>query len=274
MKRSFSPLLALGLAALLCSCSVFYSKSAGYYPPKGNCTRIVTYNVGTFTKSGTNRLKMVADMMKELDADIICLNELDSCTSRTHKSYQLKTFAREMGRWNYAFTRAIPFQGGSYGIGIACKPSLRIRDSWSLSLERGRGGEQRALSVVEFDRMVVAATHLDHKSESARIDQARTISAALKARYASSGKTVVLSGDFNDTPSSRVLEELRRDWTVISETRPTYDSSKPRHCIDYILVLNGSGSPRIKRSAVCTHFEQGDVTLASDHLPVYADLKP
>ena len=47
------------------------------------------YNVGVFHKSGSSSLQMVSDMMKELQVDVISLNELDSVTTRTGKVDQL-----------------------------------------------------------------------------------------------------------------------------------------------------------------------------------------
>lgn len=275
MKNVLKTLLLSCLLFSLASCSIFTSNTAGYFPSKGGNMRIVTYNVGTFTKSGDDQTPMVCTMMKEMDADIVCLNELDSCARRTSNYYQLMDFAVRMGAWNYSFAPAMPFQGGSYGIGMASKPKLRIKDKWSMVLPKGKGSEPRALCVVEFDRVVVAATHLEHTTESARLAQVQTITAALKERYAGKVKPVILAGDMNAAPDSKTLSELQRDWTVVSAQKPTYDSSKPKQCIDYILVMKDAPQPRsVKRSAVCTRFLYGDVSVASDHLPVYVDLKP
>lgn len=246
------------------------------FPRKGcfGTVRVVSYNVGVFTKSGYNKMNMVADMLNEMKADVAGIQELDSCAARTGGVYQLAEFADALGGWNYRFAQAIPNDGGSYGIGIVSKKKYRILDSWSMSLDRGRGAEQRALNVVEYPKFVLATTHLDHKSDATQLAQARKISEVLYARYAGTHKVVILCGDFNAKPNSKTIREMKKNWTIVSTQSNTYDSSRPRQCIDYIMVLDNNSSYVLRHTAVPTKFDDGDVTQASDHLPVYVDIKP
>jgi endonuclease/exonuclease/phosphatase family metal-dependent hydrolase len=236
--------------------------------------RIVSYNVGVFHKSGYNKMNMVADMLNEMKADVAGIQELDSCATRTGGVYQLRAFADALGDWNYRFAPAIPFQGGTYGIGIVSKKKFRILDSWAMTLDRGKGAEQRALNVVEFPKFVLAATHLDHRSDAAQLAQAKAITEALSARYAGTHKVVILCGDFNAKPGSKTIRELKKNWTIVSAQNNTYDSSRPKQCIDYIMVLDNNSSYVLRHTAVASKFDDGDVTQASDHLPVYIDIKP
>lgn len=236
--------------------------------------RIVSYNVGVFHKSGYNKMNMVADMLNEMKADVAGIQELDSCATRTGGVYQLRAFADALGDWNYRFAPAIPFQGGTYGIGIVSKKKFRILDSWAMTLDRGKGAEQRALNVVEFPKFVLAATHLDHRSDAAQLAQAKAITEALSARYAGMHKVVILCGDFNAKPGSKTIRELKKNWTIVSAQNNTYDSSRPKQCIDYIMVLDNNSSYVLRHTAVASKFDDGDVTQASDHLPVYIDIKP
>ena len=245
------------------------------FPPKGcGMVRVVSYNVGVFTKSGYNRLNMVADMLHEMKADVAGIQELDSCAARTGGVYQLDELAGALGDWNYHFSRAIPHDGGAYGVGIVSKKKYRVLDSWSLSLDRGKGAEQRVLNVVEFPKFVLATTHLDHKSDAAQLAQAKTITTALSGRYAGTHKVVILCGDFNAKPNSKTIKELKKNWTIVSNQGDTYSSTKPKQCIDYIMVLDNNSSYNLRSTAVATKFNDGDVTVASDHLPVYVDIKP
>lgn len=250
--------------------------AARNFPRKGGCgtLRIVSYNVGVFHKSGYDKMNMVADMLNEMKADAAGIQELDSCVTRTGGVYQLRAFADALGDWNYHFAPAIPLEGGTYGIGIVSKRKFRVLDSWSMTLDRGKGAEQRALNVVEFPKFVLAATHLDHKSDAAQLAQAKAITQALSARYAGTHKVVILCGDFNAKPNSRTIKELKKNWTIVSAQNDTYDSSRPKQCIDYIMVLDNNSSYVLKHSAVASKFDDGDVTQASDHLPVYIDIKP
>ena len=250
--------------------------AARNFPPKGGLgtLRVVTYNVGTFHKSGFDKTYMVADMMNEMKADVAGIQELDSCATRTGGVYQLRTFADALGDWNYRFAPAIPFDGGTYGIGIVSKKKYRVLDSWSMTLDRGKGAEQRALDVVEFRKFVLATTHLDHKSDAAQLAQAKAINQALYDRYAGTHKVVILCGDFNAKPNSKTIKELKKNWTIVSAQNNTYDSSRPKSCIDYIMILDNNASYVLRHTAVASKFDDGDVTQASDHLPVYIDIKP
>lgn len=247
------------------------------FPCKGASIRIVTYNVGTFTKSGYDRTDLVSAMMKEAKADIVGLSELDRGTRRNGGKDQLKDFCGAMGgdsSWEYQFTPALPdYDGGEYGIGILSKTKYTPVDRWSITLAKGKGNEQRALSVVEFKKFVLAATHLDNKSGAVQVNQVKELTNAITAKYAGSGKTVILCGDMNAIPGSATLKELKKSWTVVSDQGDTCPSDKPKKCIDYILVLNNGARYKVKHTGVCTKFKAGDPAEASDHLPVYADIK-
>lgn len=78
MKSTFSAVL-FSILALLSIQGCHSGKTVG----------IMAYNVGTFTKFEDSSLRMVASMVKETGADVISLNELDSCTVRTGGVYQL-----------------------------------------------------------------------------------------------------------------------------------------------------------------------------------------
>ena len=126
--------------------------------------------------------------------------------------------------------------------------------------------------VVETAAYVMAAVHLDHKNEEVRMAQARIVTENLCERYGRSRKPVFLCGDFNAVPDSPTLKQLSEDWTILSETAPTYPVDSPRICIDYILALNNRARYKVLNTAVCTQLESADVHTASDHLPVYVDV--
>lgn len=232
--------------------------------------RIVTYNVGVFHKADTNTVRMIADMMNEVDADVLSLNELDSCAVRTGHEYQLDSLARCLGGWNYKYASTIDFQGGKYGIGIAAKPEFEILDFHKVYLPREESDEQRALAVAEFKDFIFATTHLDHTSKSDQLKQAVKVSSWVKENYAGSKKPVFLCGDMNAKPESETIAELKKDWTILSALEPTIPSNAPRSCIDYIMVLNGTAKCTVVESSTLTEFKTGDIAIASDHAPVIA----
>lgn len=235
--------------------------------------RIVTYNVGVFHKADVNSIPMVSDMMKEIDADVMGINELDSCTVRTGGEYQIESFAKAMGGWNFRYAGTISFQGGKYGIGIASKPEFEILSFHKIPLPRGGQEEPRALAVAEFEDFIFATTHLDYTSDSVQTVQACFVSSYLKGKYVECGKPVFLTGDMNAKLESAAMMRYKEDWTILSAQDNTIPSANPSLCIDYIMLLNGTAECDVLETAVLTEFEKGDVKTASDHLPVMAVVK-
>lgn len=104
MKRGLALLRGLLLATGWVAC--VSARTAGSAPERTEApakapgvTRLVTYNVGIFNKYIRDDYRLVADMMREVGADAVCLNELDSCAARTRGVFQLERVAGLMGGW-------------------------------------------------------------------------------------------------------------------------------------------------------------------------------
>lgn len=267
MKKTAYLLFAGLLLAAALSCS-----------RKEQTIRIMSYNVGAFGKELEDSAPMVAAMIRELGAETVALAELDSC-NRRHDINQAAHLADELnalekggsGRWNARFGRAMAYAGGAYGCGVVTQ--RRILDHFNIALPQEDGGEPRVCVVVETPRYVFASCHLDHRSAGARLAQARTLTEALQRRYGESRKPVLLAGDFNDFPDSEVIAELSRAWERLSPLLPTFPATGATECIDYVFLLRNLASVHVVSGAVPTAFESGDVTLASDHLPLLLELE-
>lgn len=257
MKLFFTPILSVAaLCCLLpCGCS---------------SVKLMTYNVGVFSKYTDDSAPEVAAMILEKGAQAVAINEQDSC-NRRHNVYQTKHLAECLGGWNYLYRGAMPYVGGTYGEGLVTKD--KVIDEYAINMPLGVGAEPRVCVVVETKRYVFASTHLDHVSDAARTDQARQISETLKAKYSDSRKPVFLCGDLNSYPDSNPIKVLLKDWTILSRLEPTFPSDKPTGCIDYIMILNNGAKVKVLKSEVCTEFKNGDVTHASDHLPLFVEVR-
>ena len=239
---------------------------------EGKVVRIATYNVGVFNKYETSSVGLVASMMKELDLDALCLNELDSCTTRTGGVFQLGALCEAMGGWDYKWGQALNYQGGGYGIGIALNPRGGALEKWSVQLPKGDDSEVRALVGIETADFVVCTTHLGLTTQ-ARTAQMNAICEEVSSRYPSCSKPVFLCGDFNCVPTSDEMTSFCKTWERISSTGATYSTQDPKKCIDYILRLRTSGSASVVLTKVCYSFESGSPKDASDHYPVYIEVK-
>ena len=230
--------------------------------------RIATYNVGVFNKYKASGIGLTAEIVREMDPDVIVLNEVDKHVIRTGFRNQLKRFCRAAG-YEGVFAPALKFPGGAYGIAEAWKEGREPLDVFTMRLPKGDGAEVRALVAVEYEDMVVAGTHLDYRSEAAQIGQARVLTDTLKAMYGHKGKPVFLCGDMNAAPESGTMDFLRGDWEVLSPA----DATSFGRCIDYILVLKGSAECEVVAGEVGEHFDAGSAFEASDHLPVWVEVR-
>jgi endonuclease/exonuclease/phosphatase family metal-dependent hydrolase len=92
----------------------------------------------------------------------------------------------------------------------------------------------------------------------------------------------------NAGPNSSTLKLLQQDWTVLTPAKTTFPDKKwlegmtiepssaddtPGSCIDYILLLNNGAECEVVAADVCVRFESGSAFTASDHLPVYVDVR-
>ena len=238
-----------------------------------DCIRLLHYNVGVFFKSGSSSIDMVVAMMKELEIDAMALNEVDYNTKRTGKIDQLRTFATKMGNWNYKFAPALdPFDGGKYGVGICAKPEFALLHSYNITLPKAGGNEQRALAVMEFDKFIFCTAHLDF-DDTPNMAQLARINEFLAATFPNPTKPMFLTGDFNATPDRAVIKEAKKTWTMISELGNTANAISPSKCIDYIFMRPNGVDVEVVKTKICRKFNSGSVVTASDHLPVFVDIK-
>lgn len=249
----------LSVVFLFCSCS--------------QTVNIVSYNVGVFSKSEENSTEMIADMLRKHHADYVGLCELDSCTIRTGGIFQLEALKNELPKgYQMVFAPSMPFQGGKYGIGLLVGPNHKILNSEVVHLPKGEGSEPRALCIAETKDIIFAVTHLEFSNALSRMEQGRIVDSLLRSRAKSSGKEVVLCGDFNATPESDVVSMLRENWQIVSPLEYSYPSNAPRACIDYVFVLKNS-KLKCESSSMVREFDGCAPDQASDHLAISVVLR-
>ena len=257
LKLFFVVIATLGLGA--CSKSVPVSVT------------LVHYNVGVFDKYDQSSIEAVAEVIKALDADVVSLNEVDSCTVRTGKLDQLKTFAGVMGGWNYNYASAMPYDEGAYGVGVSSSPSMEVVSMNKVALPRLDGWEPRAMAVVEYKDFVFASTHLDLTPESQK-GQLKVINDYFDNLCAELQKPVVLCGDFNCEPGNEIIESFKESWTLLSPIKYSFPSTDPIKCIDYIFVRANGGSVVVNSAEIPVNVAGKWLGTVSDHLPVVVNV--
>ena len=228
-----------------------------------NCIRnehFMTYNVRNGSgMDGVKDFARTAAVINREKPDVVAVQELDSVTGRSKGAYVLDELAKLTGM-HATYAPAIDYDGGKYGIGILSKKQpLRV---YRYALP-GRE-EARALLVVEFKKYVYACMHLSLTEED-RIASLPII------REATSGfdKPVFIAGDWNDTPDSPFIQELQKDFCILSTTdKPTCPADEPKACIDYIAVKKDC---KPKNFAFFSYVTPASVE--SDHRPVNVHIK-
>lgn len=233
--------------------------------------RILTYNVHHCNPPGKNIIDLpaIVNAVKESNASIVALQEIDVNTSRSGKELdQAAAIAKECGMY-FCFGKAIDFAGGAYGVAILSKYPISEVETMLLSKNADPKTEQRVLLTArlaigknKFIRF--ASTHLDVVNETNREQQVNEIIKKLN----NDSLPFIIGGDFNATPNSNAINLLDKTFQrSCRECAPTVPHDIPTETIDFIAF-----DKRYARSIkIEKHFVINE-TYASDHRPVYAEL--
>lgn len=230
----------------------------------GDTIRLISYNVYHFGYNAaypSGNYQVIANVLKDLKPDVVCLQELDSVNTRSKGVFQIKELAT-LNFWNYRYGATLPsYQGGSYGIGVVTPHSILKSSFYKLTSNE----EQRGFLIVEFSKYIVVCTHFGG-DEATRKVQAQETTAKIDELYGNSRKPIFLGGDLNSIPLSDTMKELYKDWIILSPRDNTVSGGNKT--IDYILMLNQGGKYKVLESKVIGQSEVGDIPVESDHLPV------
>lgn len=240
---------AFALCCGLCSC--------GQNPTN---LRIMSYNVhNCIGLDNVRDYNRIANIIKQAAPDVVALQELDSITQRNDGVYALKELETLTGMHGL-FASAIPFQGGSYGIGLLSKEQPL---SYKKIPMPGRE-EQRTMLIAEFKDYVFCATHQSLTPE----DQLTAVQDILKA-VEGYHKPVLLAGDMNSRPTEKPQVKLKQHFTALNDTTAyTFPADRPDCCIDYIYGYTANGYDfKVLQQNVLPE------SVASDHRPVQVDVQ-
>lgn len=218
--------------------------------------RVMTYNVRNgHGVDGVKDIKRCAEVINDARPHVIAVQELDSMSRRNNK-YVLGELAQLTGYHDY-YHRTIPYKGGAYGIGILSRKEALSVDFRPLPCRK----EPRGLLIVEFKKYYLLCTHLSLNQE----DRVTSVG-IIRDIVSKLDKPVFIAGDMNARPNSKPMKAFKEFTQVLNdENKFTIPSNKPRSCIDYILGANGSFK------VLKDYVYYG--TIASDHLPLYVDVK-
>lgn len=227
----------------------------------GQDLRIMSYNIHNgMGLDGRRDLERIAAVIQKVNPDIVALQEVDSVTERSGNRDMMKILG-EYTLMRPVFGAAIPYQGGKYGVGILSREKPL---NWYTLPLPGRG-EKRVLLVAEFEKYVFCVTHFS-LTEADRLASLPVIIQAVE-KY---GKPVFLAGDLNALPDSPVIQGLKQKFRPLTDLKKmTFPADQPTECLDYIWGIKAGEVPAYAglQSKVV------EEPLASDHRPVYADVR-
>jgi endonuclease/exonuclease/phosphatase family metal-dependent hydrolase len=231
--------------------------------------RVMTYNI--HVGIGMDKkldLQRIADVINKEKPDLVGLQEVDRGVQRTQRIDEIVELSK-LTRMEYAFAFNLPYQGGQYGVAILSRFPIRATEHrlYKNLREAERRGFIRAELRIDGRVVHFVTTHLDYQHDDGRLFEAQQMLAFLSDVK---GPLIVV-GDFNDIPAGDTYKLMRAQFAdAWPGVRPgddgfTYPADKLAKRIDYIFTRQTDGI-KIRRAWVVN-------TLASDHIPVVADVE-
>lgn len=219
--------------------------------------RIMSYNIriGIGIDQKTD-LRRIADVINKIQPDYVGLQEVDSVAERSGWVNQYLELAR-LTHMHPIFAPATKRSKGLYGIAALVRKKPLTYTCVPLPGKE----EPRVFLYIDYPDYVLCNTHFSLVADS-RIESIQIIKETLK----SCGKPVIITGDFNMEPLSLEFQTMNQDWQLLSDpSLKTYPSDHPSIRLDYIFGDNA-------HTFQVTNDKVIDV-MASDHLPIYIDVK-
>ena len=270
MRRSFALIAGLFVALLFVpSFGRSAARVAFVRAGKTKTIRVMTYNI--HVGIGMDKkldLPRIAGVINQQRPDLVGLQEVDRGVERTQRIDEIAELAK-LTKMDYAFAFNLRYQGGQYGVAILSRWPILATDH---RLYRNtREAERRGFIRAEVNRggqtINFVTTHLDYQYEDGRLYETQQLLSALGDVKG----LLIVVGDFNDVPAGLAYQLMRDEfsdaWVDRNREAPgfSYPADKPAKRIDYIFFRQ-TDPIKAKRTWIVN-------TLASDHVPVVAELE-
>ncbi|HEY9431875.1 MAG TPA: endonuclease/exonuclease/phosphatase family protein [Blastocatellia bacterium] len=241
---------------------------------KGDKFRIVTYNVHKCV--GVDRRlnpARIVSVLKEINADIIALQEVHCVQGRGSQSDQAHFIAHELG-FNYCMGHNRKLKEGIYGNLVLSRFPLLESENHDISVT---GREKRGCLRVDVgmgkeNRLHIYNVHLGTSFIERRHQARKLISESILSNSKRPGPRVML-GDFNEWTrglATRLLNEHFQSGDIrlhLKRSR-SYPGMLPIMHLDHIYF-----SDEALELEYAELYRSRTALLASDHLPIFADFR-
>jgi len=237
--------------------------------PKSTKLRVMTYNIHVGVGMDQKMdLQRIAEVINHEHPDLVGLQEVDRGVRRTQGVDEIAELSK-LTNMSYAFAHNLDYQGGQYGVAILSRfPIAAIEHR---KFENRREAERRGMLRVEVEvegsTINFVTTHLDYQFSDGRVFEVEQL---LRDLEGTQGPIIVV-GDFNDESAGDAYELMTtkfEDAWIASKAKEvgfSYPADKLAKRIDYIFFRSSHGI-KVKKAWIVR-------SLASDHVPVVADLE-
>jgi len=261
--------------------------------PAQDSIKIMTYNIQGM-KPGTNpglRLAYIIENLKELDPDIIGLQEINETLDGGVLDNQCKQIAEALGdhfgiTYNYYMEFTHLSWDNQYREYIGIISKYPVEEEGFYQLITGVFPRKVVWNHIDtpFGKINFFNTHLSFNSQSVRIQQSQQLLEYMQDinnQFTASGS--ILCGDFNDPPGTLTITQITETggdttyYDSFNQANPgipgyTVPSNAPNTRIDYIFYSNVSGF-HVDSSRVVMDTPFTGELYCSDHLGVLSVLK-
>ncbi|HEX8130175.1 MAG TPA: endonuclease/exonuclease/phosphatase family protein [Pyrinomonadaceae bacterium] len=241
--------------------------------------RIVTYNVHKCRGLDRRvRPSRITSVLRELDADIIALQEVLSVGGAAREMDQARFIAEELG-YDYCIGENRRLSGGAYGNVILSRLPWRHVHNYDITwrgrerrgclrvdIETGSGDDAAASQLIHLFNVHLGTAYIERRHQARQLVGDRILGSAELT-----GARVVL-GDFNEWTkglATRLLTEQLQSADLRTHLRSprTYPGALPLVHLDHIYF-----DPALELQQLTLH-KSLTALVASDHLPLIADFR-
>ncbi|MDI1322724.1 MAG: endonuclease/exonuclease/phosphatase family protein [Algoriphagus sp.] len=207
-----------------------------------NLIKILSYNIyhgENPNQPGKSNLDDIANLIIQVQPEVIALQEIDSMTVRTDTLFgtRVNLIAELIKRTGYRgyFGKAMNYDEGGYGVGLLVKKGSGYKTQ---KLPTPAGGEPRAAAWVKAElkslkEVYFASTHFSNDTSVNRLAQLKDL-----ISYADTlSLPTFFAGDLNFDPESEEYKSIPSNWKdaglVAGDTTATYAGETGKR-IDYV----------------------------------------
>jgi len=235
--------------------------------------RIVTYNVHRCRGiDNRERPSRIVEVLREIDADVIALQEVLSIPDATKEKNQAGFIAEQLGL-NHVAGENRKFKGGSYGNVVLSRFPLRLVRNHDISVRarERRGCLHTDVDVAGAETVHVFNVHLGTAYLERRHQGRRLVEEEILSNRELTGARIML-GDFNEWTRGLTTRLLRAHLKSVDvknylQRAKTFPGFLPILHLDHIYFED-----KLELTGLTVHRTR-KALLASDHLPLVADFK-